>query len=747
MRLGTILKLAVLAGMILVVALVAVVKSINVERYRSVLAQSVKAATGRDLVVRGKITLKLSVTPSLIADDVVFANMPGGSRPEMLTVQRLTADIGLFALLHREVRITRLVLIAPDLLLERDAKGRANWQFDQSRLEQAPNAGAASGTPTTFHIGQIRIEGGHLAYRDVTGAAAQTLDIQLLTIDADNVGMPFGVAMKGRWNNEHPVEVSGLLGPALSFGVPGKPYPIKLKAVLPGLVTQLDGNLTEDVKSGPLLALKLSADAGDVSEAARLVGLTMPALGAGKLSLMLSGPIATPQLLDIDAAIGRKGAAAMTMRGSVKHPLEGRGVDLLMTAEGENLAGFNKPLGLALPELGPLRIAGRLSDIDGGWRLGEMKGSLSKSDLTGDVILRLPHGRPTVEAHLASAVVNVDELQGPHAEPGKSKPAEERYFSAEPLPLAALGLGDADITWKIDSLTDDQLRARQVELTLALNGGKLTLASSAATLAGATGATGATGGKLSGSLSVDTAVKPAAVAVAVNGAGIALGDLLKGLDVTSAVHDARADLHIGLAGTGDSTRAVMAKLNGDVVVIADKGEFDGGAANGVALDVLQQLAPTGAGTQMRCMVSRFVVNNGMAKSEVLLLDTDRATITGQGSINLADETLDLTMLPRLKEGGGLSMAVPMDVGGTLLQPMVSSDKGAIVKGAPLGVVVPPNAAVTDANPCVVALVQANKKPLPARGKLSKKAKLAVAEIKDVTDYKDGIGLIQRLSGN
>jgi AsmA protein len=744
MRLGTILKLAVLAGLILVVALVAVVKSIDVESYRSVLAQSVKAATGRDLVVRGKISLKLSVTPALIADDVVFANMPGGSRPEMLTVQRLTADIGLFALLHREVRITRLVLVGPDLLLERDAHGRANWSLDDTRLDQAPNAGDASGTPTTYHIGQIRIERGHVAYRDAKSGQAQTLDIQLLTVDADNASMPFGVAMKGRWNTDRPVEVSGLLGPALSFGVPGKPYPIKLKAVVPGLVAQLDGNLTQDAKTGPMLALKLSADAGDVSEVARLVGLTVPALGAGKLSLMLSGPAAAPQLLDIDAAIGRKGAASMTARGSIKRPLEARGVDLLLTAEGENLAGFNKPLDIALPALGPLRMSGRLSDIDGGWRLGDLKANLGKSDVAGEVMLRLPHGRPAVEAHLVSALVDADELQGPHAEPAKGKMAADRRFSDEPLPLAALRLGDTDIAWKIDTLAEDQLHARQVALTIGLTAGKLTMTSSTANVAG---------GKLNGSLSVDAAAKPATVAVTVNAADVGFGDLLKGLDVTDALHDARADLRVRLAGTGDSARAVMAKLNGEVIVVADKGAIDGGASNGVALDVLHQLAPAGEVgdvTQMRCMVSRFVVNNGMAKSEVLLLDTNRLTMSGQGSINLADETLDLTMLPRLKEAGVLSAAVPMDVGGTLAQPMVSANKGAIVKGVPPGVVVlqtSPTASGGDANPCVVALVQANKKAPLVRLKGSKKAKQAAAEVRDTRDYKDSIGLIQALSGN
>jgi uncharacterized protein involved in outer membrane biogenesis len=47
MRLGTILKLAGLGAVLLVVALVAVVKSIDVNRYREILDQATRAATGR----------------------------------------------------------------------------------------------------------------------------------------------------------------------------------------------------------------------------------------------------------------------------------------------------------------------------------------------------------------------------------------------------------------------------------------------------------------------------------------------------------------------------------------------------------------------------------------------------------------------------------------------------------------------------------------------------------------------------
>ena len=76
MRLSTILKaLTVLIVAVLVGAII-VVMNIDFNRYKDLIAEKVKEATGRTLVIDGDIKLELSLSPSLAVDGVKFENAP-----------------------------------------------------------------------------------------------------------------------------------------------------------------------------------------------------------------------------------------------------------------------------------------------------------------------------------------------------------------------------------------------------------------------------------------------------------------------------------------------------------------------------------------------------------------------------------------------------------------------------------------------------------------------------------------------
>jgi hypothetical protein len=120
-----------------VVAVVVVARSIDVKAYGALIADQVEAATGRQLTIKGDLELGFSLTPTVVANDATLANMATGSRPEMITVRRLEVRFALLPLLRGEVQIKRLALIGGDILLERDAQGRANWLFGETTAAQA----------------------------------------------------------------------------------------------------------------------------------------------------------------------------------------------------------------------------------------------------------------------------------------------------------------------------------------------------------------------------------------------------------------------------------------------------------------------------------------------------------------------------------------------------------------------------------------------------------------------------------
>ncbi|PKU21881.1 AsmA family protein [Telmatospirillum siberiense] len=714
MRLGTILKLASIGAIALIIALVAVVKSIDVNDYRGVLTKAAKAATGRDLAIHGKLSLKLSLTPALIAEDVTLSNAAWGSRPDMIHLQRLRADIGLLPLLVREVRLSRLQLHGPEILLERNAAGKANWEFG-TEVSAAVPAVESAATPTTFKIGQVSIDHARIIYRDARSGRDETLVIEQLTADADTLAAPIGLHAGGAWNGQH-FEISGVLGSMNSLLTPAKPYMVKLKAVLPGVVATTNGTVSTGKNGIPVLALQVSADATELAEAVKMVGLGLPQLGAARVSLGVVGPVSSPSLVNIDAALGRRDIVALTAKGNIKAPMTGEGVDLLLFVEGESLAGLNRGGELVSPPVGPVKGFAHLTDIDGGWRLADLKLGLGHSDLSGDVALRVRGPRPSVEAHLTSSVVDFGELTGGRTEVAKPKTEASRLFPDDALPLSWLTMTDASVAWKIDRLVSEGLNIQQVSLSLSDNNGKLLVTPDVGALAG---------GKANGSLSVDASGKVAAVRLTLDADKVVMGDLLKAFNVSQNIHGARTALHLTFKGNGNSVRAIMARASGEVSLVVDKGTIDDAYADVVALDLLRQVAPwtQQKNTQMQCLVSRFSVADGMAHSEGLLFDTDAMTVSGQGSVNLANELLDLTVAPKPKDASLISMALPLDIGGTLLHPTVTPNRGAIVKGVagvagaialgPLGILVPlVSAGSDDGNACLAAINQA-KKPVPS----------------------------------
>jgi uncharacterized protein involved in outer membrane biogenesis len=119
-------------------------------------------------------------------------------------------------------------------------------------------------------------------------------------------------------------------------------------------------------------------------------------------------------------------------------------------------------------------------------------------------------------------------------------------------------------------------------------------------------------------------------------------------------------------------------------------------------------------TPVSCAVAQFDLKNGLATAQALLLDTRRVTVTGSGTVNLANEVLALRLDPKPKEVSLLSLANPVLVGGTLSDPTFRPDPAGVAKGlggaalglamGPIGLLIPfVSAGTGDNNPCAKLL--------------------------------------------
>jgi len=140
--------------------------------------------------------------------------------------------------------------------------------------------------------------------------------------------------------------------------------------------------------------------------------------------------------------------------------------------------------------------------------------------------------------------------------------------------------------------------------------------------------------------------------------------------------------------------------------------------------------------QINCAAADMAASNGLFDMRLFVFDTDDAVIDVTGTVNFANEKLDLDVKPHTKGFRVFSLRSPLYVRGTLKNPNVGVQAGPLLaRGAgavALGVVAAPAAALLalvapshgDAgdNTCLAVLQQlrSSGKMMPARKPAAKK---------------------------
>ena len=81
--------------------------------------------------------------------------------------------------------------------------------------------------------------------------------------------------------------------------------------------------------------------------------------------------------------------------------------------------------------------------------------------------------------------------------------------------------------------------------------------------------------------------------------------------------------------------------------------------------------------KLHCAVADFAVKGGVMRADTLVLDTEISTLAGSGSIDLGQETLDLTLVPKTRTTSPVALRSPIHVRGTFARPEVGLDTGRV----------------------------------------------------------------------
>jgi uncharacterized protein involved in outer membrane biogenesis len=411
--------------------------------------------------------------------------------------------------------------------------------------------------------------------------------------------------------------------------------------------------------------------------------------------------------------------------GTIADLTEITGLDLNFEVSGPDLQGLVPLAGDGLPTAGPITLAATIKGNGENAVLETIALQIGKTDVAGSMSIDMRGKRPRIEGTLHAGQIDVTELlpgdekepNGPDAgqnsggEASKST-GEEKLFPADPLPLDILKAFDANLDIAITQLVLPGMTLADAKGVLALDNGALALKPLSASLVGSA---------VTGDIGVDTRSGPASVSLNLKAPQLDMGELLRELADLDQLRGGGA-VDVSLRGTGTSVAEIMASLNGHSRFLMDEGEVKNeflGTVSGLSQTIGEAFGKK-EWIAVECIASDFEVANGVANSRINVINTELLLITTEGKVDLAQEKPDLKVSPNPK-GIDLSLAVPVNVGGSLANPSFTPDTLATAKkiGGILGAVAFPPAALIGLtelgggdNPCLQTAKADSPQPQP-----------------------------------
>jgi uncharacterized protein involved in outer membrane biogenesis len=379
----------------------------------------------------------------------------------------------------------------------------------------------------------------------------------------------------------------------------------------------------------------------------------------------------------------------LKVSGSIARPFNLAQVSGHFTVSGDDLADTYEITGLPLPNSPPYALNANFLRKDRIVALWAMNGKLGQSDVEGSMSVDSSTGRPFLRANLSSRQVRLADLAAivggtpRHAAAGEmseSQRIEAARLAAEHrvLPDASLDASrirglDAKATIRAASVEAGSVPIRDLDFGVNLDHGLLIIDPVGATLSQ---------GRLSGMIRID-ARRP----VQNNAIDLRLSDA--SLGALMPAKTGKPPLQGGLwvrarlSGSGDSIRAVAAHANGAVVGVIPSGTVNKTLADILGLDLqrtaFQLITRNKDDTPVRCGVADFEARNGTLTAAQVVFDTNVVKVTGSGSIDLADEKVDLRFTGKPKKISFARLNAPITVTGSLGSPKVGVD---LAKAAP-----------------------------------------------------------------
>lgn len=655
--------------LVLIVAVILLVALFDWNRLKPYIDDKVSAAIGRPFVIQGDLTAAWQREPSehglrgwvpwptFTARDVRIGNPSWTKQTQFAQLDALQLRISPLPLLLHHVYLPSVQLLGPQLDLEREIHGQANWLFT---LPQ-------SSTPSAWRVnlGSIGFDKGQIALDD----AKERLNLQV-TITPLQQALPYDqivaqATQDARADVGHDV-----------------------------------GKVVDSNKTKPDASVNASHTSYQFAWTVSGHYQGTPVTGTGKMGAVLALQ-QTDQPFPIQARM-HIGDSKIAWVGTLTDPVHLGALDLRVWFAGTSMAKLYPITGVALPETPPYATEGHLSaelhEHGSRFNYRDFRGRVGESDVGGNVQVVTGGARPKLSGDLHSQQLRFADLApliGADSQAEKqqrgdtTKQPTDKALPVETFRTDRLRAMDADVTFTAARIEHPSaIPINSLNTHVLLDNGLLQLNPLNM---------GVAGGTIESRIRIDGGAQPMHASLDLRARHLQLKQLFPTFQpMSTSFGEINGDTTLN--AQGNSVAALLGGANGEVKLLMNDGAISKTLLETAGLNVANVVIGKLFGdktVKINCAAANLAGSNGLFTSKLFVFDTLDAIINVDGTINFANEQLDLNVTPHTKGVRIFSLRSPLYVKGTLKNPDVGVHAAPLLlrggAAVALGILVPPAA--------------------------------------------------------
>ncbi len=655
------LSIFALIVVLIIAAIIILPLVINPNDFKPEIQSAVKDATGRDLIIDGKLELSVFPWIGISTGKITLSNATGFSAPNFAEIEESNIKVKLLPLLSKELEVKRIVLKGLVLNLAKNKQGVSNWD-DLSKKDSSTtstpspddNSKKQNISPlAALAIGGISIEQAKISWDDQQqGQYAEINEINI-SLGELSFDQAIEVALSLTIVNKEPA-ITQSINFSTALFINEQLDNFKLNAFKLESITQGKDILGDSIKAN--LLADISVDL--TQQLLNISGLT---LNSGELTL--SADIKGTQIMD-----------KPVFEGSIK------------IAE-FNLAKFMQGISMPLPAMQDANALNKLS-------ASFMLQATSNSANLNNLIIKLDDttingfskinnfAKPAINFNFEIDNIDVDRYLAPKKAEASSNtiatPASAVAASAGLFPIKTLRALNVNGALTIGKLKINQLKMQGLSLKLTAKNGVIKTQQNIKQLYQ---------GAYKGNTTINVKNRTPSIALNEHLTKVDIEPLLKDMQGESRLSGI-VSINATVQGYGNSVQAIKSSLNGSLGFNFSHGVIRGFNLqriidNGKALLAGAALPTDNKNDQTVFSIIKGTarISKGLVKNNDLYMEASKLRVNGKGTANLANDKLDYIVTARLLKTIATSteaerikgIPIIIKVGGTISKPSYQLD--------------------------------------------------------------------------